>query len=149
MSPGFPPPNPFSRPPPSPGFGAHRFGSKPGGFGFTSLSLAPPTNPIPSAEPTPDRAVAVLPAFPDEEALMSPRAETMTDNPIHQSFAELTGLQFVEAPPTPGAGLFSPRETMFPRDPFYPFGRPVQRDDPRSPPTKGESPIVRSIDDMI
>ena len=151
MSPGFPPPNPFSRPPPSPGFGAHRFGAKPGGFGFASLSLAPPPKPIPSAEPTPDRAVAVLPSFPDpdDEALLSPRAETMTNNPIHQSFAELAGLQFVEVAPTPGAGLFSPRETMFPRDPFYPFGRPVQRDDPRSPPTKGESPIVRSIDDMI
>jgi tyrosine-protein phosphatase len=151
LSPGFPPSNPFARPPPSPGFGAHRFGSKPCGFGFPSLSLGAPPQAIPKAEPTPERPIAVLPSFPDDDnaALMSPRAETMTSNPIHQSFTELTGLQFVEVPPTPGEGLFSPRETMFPRDPFFPFGRPVQRADPRSPPTKGESPIVRSIDDMI
>ena len=149
MSPGFAPPNPFSRPPPSPGFGAHRFGSKPGGLGFASLNLSPPPKPVAKPEPTPDRAVAVLPSFPEDAALMSPRAETMTNNPIHHSFSEMPGMQFVEVPPTPGEGLFSPRETMFPRDPFYPFGRPVQRADPRSPPTKGESPIVRSIDDMI
>ncbi|KAK3901838.1 dual specificity phosphatase [Staphylotrichum tortipilum] len=149
MSPGFPPSNPFARPPPSPGFGAHRFGLKPAGFGFASLNLAPPLQPVAKAEPTPERPIAILPAFPDDAALMSPRAETMTDNPIHQSFSGLAGMQFVEVPPTPGEGLFSPRETMFPRDPFYPFGRPVQTADPRSPPTKGESPIVRSIDDMI
>ncbi len=149
MSPGFPPSNPFARPPPSPGFGAHRFGLKPAGFGFASLNLAPPMQPVVKPEPTPERPIAILPAFPDDAALMSPRAETMTDNPIHQSFSGLAGMQFVEVPPTPGEGLFSPRETMFPRDPFYPFGRPVQTADPRSPPTKGESPIVRSIDDMI
>ncbi|KAH6850258.1 dual specificity phosphatase [Chaetomium sp. MPI-CAGE-AT-0009] len=153
MSPGFPPSDPFSKPPPSPGFGAHRFGSKPGTFGFTSLNLGPPPKPIvEQAPPTPERSVAILPSFPDDEALMSPRAETMTNNPIHQSFTEMTGMtgmQFVEVPPTPGDGMFSPRETMFPRDPYFPFARPVQVADPRSPPTKGETPIVRSIDDML
>ncbi|KAK4244391.1 dual specificity phosphatase [Corynascus novoguineensis] len=150
MSPGFPPSDPFSKPPPSPGFGAHRFGSKPSALGFTSLNLAPPPKPTVTKEPaTSELPVAVVPSFPEDEALMSPRAEAMTNNPIHQSFSELTGMQFVEVPPTPGDGLFSPRETMFPRDPFYPFGRPVQVADPRSPPTKGETPIVRSIDEMI
>jgi tyrosine-protein phosphatase len=86
----------------------------------------------------------------------------MTNNPIHQSFssalgaigaAPVPGMQFVESPPTPtsdgGIGMFSPRETMFPRDPSYPFGRPQQVADPRSPPTKGETPIVRSIDELL
>jgi len=150
MSPGFPPSDPFSKPPPSPGFGAHRFGAKPGAFGFTSLNLGPPPKPTVNKEPpTPERPVAILPSFPDDEALMSPRVETMTNNPIHHSFSDLKGMQFVEVPPTPSDGLFSPRETMFPRDPFYPFFRPVQVADPRSPPTKGETPIVRSIDDML
>jgi tyrosine-protein phosphatase len=150
MSPAFPPPqDPFSKPPPSPGFGAHRFGNKIGSLGFSSLNLAPAPKPAPKKpEPSP---VAILPSYPDDSALLSPRAETMTNNPIHQTIAGLPGLQFVEVPPTPSAaaGLFSPRETMFPRDPFQPFGRPPQIADPRSPPTKGETPIVRSIDEML
>ncbi|KAL2181742.1 dual specificity phosphatase [Thermothelomyces heterothallicus CBS 202.75] len=150
MSPGFPPSDPFSKPPPSPGFGAHRFGSKQGTLGFTSLNLAAPPKPAVTKEsPAPERPVAVVPSFPDDVALMSPRAEAMTNNPIHQSLSELTGVQFVEIPPTPREGLFSPRETMFPRDPLHPFGRPTQIADPRSPPTKGETPIVRSIDEML
>ncbi|KAK4123691.1 hypothetical protein N657DRAFT_573077 [Parathielavia appendiculata] len=152
MSPGFPPSNPFARPPPSPGFGAHRFGSKPASLGFGSLNLGPPPKPAATKEepaPAQERPVAMLPSFPDDAALLSPRAETMTNNPIHQSLSGMTGMQFVEVPPTPSDGLFSPRETMFPRDPFFPFGRPIQTADPRSPPTKGETPIVRSIDELI
>ncbi|KAL2271717.1 hypothetical protein VTJ83DRAFT_1088 [Remersonia thermophila] len=146
-SPGLAPPAPFSKPPPSPGFGAHRFGNKIGSLGFGSLNLAPSPKPTPKKpEPSP---VAILPSFPDDAALLSPRAETMTNNPIHQTIAGLPGLQFVETAPTPGDSLFSPRETMFPRDPFQPFGRPPQIADPRSPPTKGETPIVRSIDEML
>ena len=148
MTPGFPPSNPLSKPPPSPGFGAHRFGTA-GGFGFVSLNLGASPQPIESKEAAPDRHVSIMRGFPDDAALLSPRAETMTDNPIHQSLSGLTGMQFVEVPPTPSDGVFSPRETLFPRDPYYPFGRPVQTADPRSPPTKGESPIVRSIDEMI
>jgi tyrosine-protein phosphatase len=146
MSPGFPPSDPFSKPPPSPGFGAHRFGGKAPGLGFSSLNLTPPPKPAAKAEPSP---VAILPSFPDHAALLSPRAETMTNNPIHQSFSGLGGMQFVEVPPTPGDSMFSPRETMFPRDPHYPFGRPIQVAEPRSPPTKGETPIVRSIDELL
>ncbi|CAK7223593.1 tyrosine/serine/threonine protein phosphatase [Sporothrix eucalyptigena] len=98
-----------------------------------------------------EQKIAVRPAYVDDEPLMSPRAETMTNNPLHDKFAEYSsGMHFVEVPPTPGEGdLFSPRETMFPRDPFFPFGRPTQMDDPRSPPTKGETPIVRSIDEFM
>ncbi|KAK0630749.1 hypothetical protein B0T17DRAFT_507191 [Bombardia bombarda] len=153
LSPGFAPVMSFSKPPPSPGFGAHRFGGSPGGFGFVPMSLetAPPPRFTESKKEVvlPERHVAVLRNFPDDAALMSPRAETMTKNPLHEPFGGFAGMQFVEVPPTPSEGLFSPRETMFPRDPFFPFGRPLQNEDPRSPPTLGESPIVRSIDDMI
>lgn len=157
MSPGFAPPQQhFFKPPPSPGFGAHRFGGSPQGFGFVPLSLnQPPPRiekpPERKVEPVPERHVpTIMRDFSDDAALMSPRAETMTNNPFRgppqPSFA---GMQFIESPPTPTEGLFSPRESMCPRDPFYPFGRPSQVADPRSPPTVGETPIVRSIDEMI
>lgn len=151
MSPGFPPPNPFSKPPPSPGFGAHRFGPSDGNFGFASLNLGPAPKPAEKKQETiQERHVTIVRSLPEDAALMSPRAETMTSNPLHESFTTgIPGIQFVEVPPTPSDGVFSPRETMFPRDPFFPFGRPVQTADPRSPPTKGETPIVRSIDEMI
>jgi tyrosine-protein phosphatase len=150
MSPGFSPlnTNTLSKPPPSPGFGAHRFGAS-GGFGFSSLNLGAPPKPMEKKEAAPERHVTIMRAFPDDAALLSPRAETMTNNPIHQAISGVPGMQFVEVPPTPTDGMFSPRETIFPRDPFFPFGRPIQVADPRSPPTKGESPIVRSIDDML
>lgn len=147
----------------------HRFGSSsssvsgaessanPGGFGLVPLSLAAPprrrgSKEAPTRAPPPvERRIRVMRSFPDDTALMSPRVETMTNNPLRgdEPFTGFTGMQFVEAPPTPNEGLFSPRETMFPRDPFYPFGRPSQNEDPRSPPTKGETPIVRSIDELL
>lgn len=149
MSPGFAPPKALSKPPPSPGFGAHRFGDS-GGFGFVSLNLGSPPKPVEKKETAAsERHVTIMRGFPDDAALLSPRAETMTNNPIHQAISGIPGMQIVEVPPTPTDGVFSPRETIFPRDPFYPFGRPIQVADPRSPPTKGESPIVRSIDDML
>ncbi|KAK3990617.1 dual specificity phosphatase [Cladorrhinum sp. PSN332] len=121
-----------------------------GAFGFTPLSLALPPKPAKKKEVMiPERTITVKRSFCDDGSLMSPRVEVMTSNPIHQAFPGLSGPQLVEVPPTPPDALFSPRETMFPRDPFYPFGRPPQNEDPRSPPTLGETPIVRSIDDMI
>ncbi|OTB08637.1 hypothetical protein M426DRAFT_158939 [Hypoxylon sp. CI-4A] len=142
-----PPPSPgFFKPPPSPGFGS-RFPDGPQSFGFSSLNFGPSFG---QREEEHDRKeITIAPALPDEDALMSPRAETMTNNPLHDSFSELAGMKFVESPPTPNEGLFSPRQTMFPRDLFLPFGRPTQIADPRSPPTKGETPIVRSIDDVL
>ena len=150
MSPGFPPPDPFSKPPPSPGFGTHRFRSSPGSFGFTPLSLCAPPKQTEKKEVMPERQASTTEAdFSDDVVLMSPRAETMTNNPLHDPFAGLAGMQFIEVPPTPQEGLFSPRQSLYPRDPLFPFGRPPQIADPRSPPTKGETPIVRSIDEMI
>ncbi len=140
----------FSRPPPSPGFGAHRFGATAGGFGFVPLTLTAPSSQDDSKVGLSGHPVAILRPFADEDALLSPRLETMTNNPLHAPFSSsLPAMQFIEVPPTPGDGVFSPRESMFPRDPFFPFGRPTQVADPRSPPTKGETPIVRSIDGMI
>lgn len=153
-------PDASPKPPSSPGFAAHRFGEK-RSLGFTplnfgSLSRSESVEQFPRAE----REVQVVNSLPDDAALMSPRAEIITSNPVHNSFAEFTGLRFVEVPPTPSEqifsaspvqeqALFSPRESAFPRDTFNHFGRPRQVSDPRSPPTKGEAPIIRSIDDYI
>lgn len=168
-SPGFGPSDPFSKPPPSPGFGAHRFGGE-RTFGFTPLNLGSLSRRGSAEPPAPvERHIEVtrhvIPEvfMPDDAALMSPRAETMTSNPVHTSFADYTSLQFVEVPPTPSdpifaprlaqvpqSTLFSPRKTEFLRDTFSSFAaRPRQISDPRSPPTKGEAPIVRSIDEML
>ncbi|KAH8673611.1 dual specificity phosphatase [Xylariales sp. PMI_506] len=150
-SPGFLPLSQEWKPPPSPGFGAHRFhDTSSAALTFSSLDL---NSMVSTAEQQPvepvHNAVHMTRALPEDDALMSPRAEAMTSNPLHDSLGELAGLKFVETPPTPSEGLFSPRETMFPRNPFRPFGRPTQVADPRSPPTKGETPIVRSIDEML
>lgn len=135
------------KPPPTPGFNSH------GSFGFQTMSFPSFRTSVPSVrneEVADSPVLGRLPgAFPtDDEALMSPRAETMTSNPLHEC-PEVAGMRFVESPPTPVDGLFSPRASMFPRDPLIPFGRPEQVADPRSPPTKGETPIVRSIDDIL
>ena len=83
------------------------------------------------------------------EDLMSPRVTEMTSNPL-QSFSHSFGSE-AQVPPTPN--VFSPRIFEFPRSSF--FHSPAQRaslaleEDPRSPPTKGEAPITRSIDDFL
>ncbi|KAK8126689.1 Tyrosine-protein phosphatase pmp1 [Apiospora kogelbergensis] len=149
-SPGFPPSHNGFRPPPSPGF--------PLLVTNTSLRLHlafPLLEPLSlnrQAEAPVYEDTHITRALPDEDALLSPRAETMTSNPLHDSLGEIAGMKFVEVPPTPkepNDGFFSPRTTMFPRDPFDPFVRPTQVADPRSPPTKGETPIVRSIDEVL
>ncbi|KAK8088009.1 hypothetical protein PG997_002970 [Apiospora hydei] len=148
-SPGFPPP------PPSPGFAMHRFGQGIQSMGFSRLHFGDSEEPMSlnrNADASMDRDMQMAHALPDDDALLSPRAETMTNNPLHDSFDEMPGMKFVEVPPTPkepSDGLFSPRTSMFPRDPFNPFLRPTQVADPRSPPTKGETPIVRSIDEVL
>ncbi|KAF8864106.1 hypothetical protein BDZ45DRAFT_582447 [Acephala macrosclerotiorum] len=84
------------------------------------------------------------------EALMSPRQTEMTTNPIHD-FSRSFGTE-PDVPPTPS--LFSPRAFEFPRSSFFPSPPAFRNslavdDDPRSPPTKGEAPITRSIDDFL
>lgn len=98
-----------------------------------------------------------LPTTPiDEPPLLSPRAETMT-NPLHDyvGFSSgFAGMQYMNtaadsAPPPTEGGLFSPRGTTFPNEATFFFGRPSPVADPRSPPTRGEAPIIRSIDDLL
>lgn len=111
---------------------------------------APQPLPVEKKEVIPEVPIAMMADYSDDDALMSPRVETMTSNPFHEAFSSAPGLQLIETPPSPSeGGMFSPRETMFPRNPLFPFHRPPQVTDPRSPPTKGETPIVRSIDEMI
>ncbi|XMA08272.1 hypothetical protein WAI453_001063 [Rhynchosporium graminicola] len=81
----------------------------------------------------------------DWEDLMSPRLEEMTST---QSFSRT----FIPEPePEAVPNLFSPRTFEFPRSSFFP-PQPAPlavSKDPRSPPTKGEAPITRSIDDFL
>ncbi|RCI16145.1 hypothetical protein L249_2137 [Ophiocordyceps polyrhachis-furcata BCC 54312] len=94
------------------------------------------------------------PSYPADEALMSPRAEAMTGNPIH-SFSDVVDVRFMGCPATPVASLFSPRQAFFSTNPLSLFGRPTtfsrpsRRTDPRSPPARGETAITRSIDDVL
>ncbi|KAI0434059.1 hypothetical protein F5Y09DRAFT_4542 [Xylaria sp. FL1042] len=150
QQPAFPPrSSSFFKPPPSPGFPLS-FATGPQNFGFQDHNIGSKRqNPFGNHDEIPTRGIAMVPALPDDDTLMSPRVETMTNNPLHDSFSELSGMKFVESPPTPTEGLFSPRETMFPRNPLFPFGRPSQMADPRSPPTRGETPITRSIDEIL
>jgi tyrosine-protein phosphatase len=126
-------------------------------FGFRSLRIDPQPFDTAPKEPVslggfnmmalpPQNSLADT--YPDDDALMSPRAEVMTNNPLH-SVPEVNGMRFAEAPQAASESLFSPRMTAFTRDSFLAFGRPRQVVDPRSPPTKGEAPIIRSIDDLL
>ncbi|KAE8451226.1 hypothetical protein EG329_004390 [Mollisiaceae sp. DMI_Dod_QoI] len=86
----------------------------------------------------------------DWEALMSPRLTEMTTNPIHDFSRSLGSDHEVSETPS----LFSPRVFEFPRSSFFPTPPAFRNslavdDDPRSPPTKGEAPITRSIDDFL
>ncbi|KAK3196909.1 tyrosine/serine/threonine protein phosphatase [Lecanicillium sp. MT-2017a] len=153
--------------PPRPKSGMGRTESSSGGYAETWLqALQPPpqrprsslgVRPLPlrpfqqqdGTESSACKATTVAaPTFSDGEALLSPRVETMTTNPLHE-VSGFAGMRFVQSPPTPTADLFSPRATSFTPDPFSVFGQPAPTVDPRSPPTKGEVPITRSIDDIL
>lgn len=142
----------ISCPPPTPGFAPRSFNSH-GGPGFGGLSFAQSMDAHLTQRDEPkERTITLKRSFVDDSALMSPRSETMTNNPLREGEHSpgVAGMSFVESAPTPAeGGLFSPRATTFPRDLFLPFGRPTQVADPRSPATKGETPIVRSIDELI
>ncbi|KAF4581876.1 Tyrosine-protein phosphatase pmp1 [Ophiocordyceps camponoti-floridani] len=100
------------------------------------------------------RDVVVSATFPADEVLMSPRVEAMTGKPL-DGFSDVPGMRFLECPSTPAANLFSPRDALFPMNSLSlfgrvaTFGRPRQSADPRSPPARGETPITRSIDDVL
>lgn len=125
-------------------------------FGFRSLKIeSQPVDTAPQEQPVPGLSIiAPSPpatfesAYPEDNTLMSPRAEVMTNNPLHD-VQGVNGMRFAEAPQVSTESLFSPRMTAFSRESFFAFGRPRQVVDPRSPPTKGEAPIIRSIDDLL
>lgn len=98
--------------------------------------------------------------------LLSPRIAEMTDNPVEQALSR--SLPFGSKPPTEQnfsnslpygsqppsdqeAALFSPHPFEYPRSSFFAtLHTPLPpAEDPRSPPTKGEAPITRSIDDFL
>jgi tyrosine-protein phosphatase len=94
---------------------------------------------------------------PPTPSLWSPRIQDFTANPLRQSFAPIQPLD--NRPPSPA--LMSPRVTEFVH-PFRPapttnFSRPLNVRpavlrpvvDPRSPARKGETPIIRSIDEVL
>jgi tyrosine-protein phosphatase len=110
--------------------------------------------------------------LPNEQALMSPRAERMIRKPFCnrvESAADLTPKpvpstsfhpSFPSAEGQPSNHIqnesggepslpFSPRTSVVSREPFYPFARPLQPEDPRSPVILGEAHIVRSIDEQL
>jgi tyrosine-protein phosphatase len=158
-------------PPPTPAF------APPGGFVFQNRafprfsnqarlsqrpvelgqpSLAPPPPPQEPPPPPPSQSVPMQDtvmrssAFDDDEAVLSPRVEAMTVNPFTTVAPEKYSTEAAQsAAKEIKDNLFSPRATLFPRDPMAPFGRPSQVADPRSPPTVGETPIVRSIDQIL
>jgi tyrosine-protein phosphatase len=124
------------------------------GFGGNNRqSLQAPQRQAP--EPAPPHVERFQRLQEDDEcnALMSPRITEMTDNPLHAGITRSRSSEpQVRAPPTPG--LFSPRIFEFPRSMFFPAPSAIRKslpvdEDPRSPPTKGEAPITRSIDDFL
>lgn len=123
------------------------------GFGFQSLPFhrfqGIPSNEPPIEEAPVERVIDIPSTYPSDDMLLSPRIEAMAGNPFRDFASSMAGMSFIKSPPTPTEGLFSPRENMFPRDPFSVFARPAPIADPRSPPIKGDPAIIRSIDDML
>jgi tyrosine-protein phosphatase len=127
------------------------------GFGDTSSSnqrphQEPPQRPAPEAPLHHIERSRGLQEDDDWNALMSPRITEMTNNPLHNAFPGSHSEPEAEVPPTPA--LFSPRVFEFPRSSFFPAPAIMRNslavdEDPRSPPTKGEAPITRSIDDFL
>lgn len=114
------------------------------------------SNSLPFAQRRPNRPVsmAAISTTAIPEALMSPRATEFTRNPIHDAFPRPSQPSFADA-------LMSPRATEFTRNPLHDVfagGPPTQRarastvatpTDPRSPPLRGATPIVRGIFDVL
>lgn len=112
---------------------------------YSTLGLRGYSSSLPLQTPS-EKAVHFSAIFPDDDALMSPKDEEMTNNSVG-GFPSIAGMRFIERQELT-ENLFSPRKSNFGRDSFFSFARPTQMD-PRSPPTKGEAPIIRSIDDIL
>jgi tyrosine-protein phosphatase len=118
-----------------------------------------PVEPIQHTQPVqPDPPIQRMESsFGWETDLMSPRLSEMTGNPLEVPFAPSDPLEMPFSPtyaPTPPAGSNAfppPRSFGFPRSSFFStVHQPLPvAEDPRSPPTRGEVPIPRSIDDFL
>jgi len=125
-------------------------------FGFSESSPSsektkfedhPPPKPIEFFTPV----EPLQPSSMDWEDLMSPRVAEMTDNPLERSFTRNFSSKSADEVSTSTSALFSPRVQEYPRSSFFAtLNTPLAvTEDPRSPPTKGEAPITRSIDDFL
>ena len=119
-------------------------------FGFNESPKRQPDtqNPVESLQPVhPDPPIERLqPTFGWEAELMSPRLTEMTVNPLEVPFSPTYG------PSEPIASTAIPPRTFgYPRSSFFSTIHQAlpAAEDPRSPPTRGEVPIPRSIDDFL
>jgi len=104
-----------------------------------SVEAQPPVEPEPHIERLPTN-------FDWESELMSPRVSEMTDNPLRSFPGNYSSGSDGQAPST----IFSSRPCDYPRSSFFStVHHPLPTEDPRSPPTRGEVPITRSIDDFL
>jgi tyrosine-protein phosphatase len=110
-----------------------------------------PVEPQPSVEPQPpvepEPHIERLPTNPDwESELMSPRVSEMTDNPLRSFPGNYSSGSDGQLP----TAIFTSRPCDYPRSSFFStVHHPLPDEDPRSPPTRGEVPITRSIDDFL
>lgn len=132
-------------------------------FGFTEIPRIGIRNQIQAPRPfqAPKLTQAPKPILPDppierlqpavdwESELMSPRLTEMTSNPLEEPFSP----SYPPAFPAQAASstAFPARTFGYPRSSFFSaFNQPLPAaEDPRSPPTRGEVPIPRSIDDFL
>jgi tyrosine-protein phosphatase len=121
------------------------------GFGDTSSNKEKKNTEQPRFEAAKPQAFEPQPLPPKShewEDLLSPRVAEMTGNPLQAAFSRSYGSKPAEASIP---DLFSPHSFEYPRSSFFAtLQNPLPPDeDPRSPPTKGEVPITRSIDDFL
>lgn len=104
-----------------------------------SVNSRPESQRLPEHEARP-------PNFEEYDDLLSPRVAEMTENPLQQAFSRSHGSKQAEEEVP-----FSPHTLEHPRSSFFATLQNAlsPAEDPRSPATKGEAPITRSIDDFL
>ena len=130
-----PPPN-LTLPTPTPRKALRAMPSLPAGFHSTLSKRSPPrergfkgVNHLTVSTALTNGNAPPSSGDPDDLAILSPRVQEFTASPFHRSSAgDLAGFSIFE------------NEIMSPRS---------QAIDPRSPPTRGEAPIIRNIEDVL
>lgn len=120
-------------------------------FGFNEPApAAPPQIPVEPQQPIQSDPIERLQSFGWEDELMSPRLTEMTGSPLEAPFSPTYPQPFQTQPIS--NVIFPPRTFGYPRSSFFSTVQQslgVAAEDPRSPPTRGEVPIPRSIDDFL